>query len=614
VDVVSVVASYYLSFVVGLSGLNTPYLNVFAGTLPLVLVCRLLSFYVFKVHKGSWRYVSVTDLQNIVKAIGTSQALIIVLLVFITRLGEYPRRVFVIDALLLLALLGGTRFSYRMIVEKIAGEKTGEGPVRTLIVGAGDAGEKVARSLRYGGRSRLAVGFVDDDPAKAGLRIHGIPVLGRTGDLPSIVEQVRIDEVIIAVPSASRLFRRKIFAACEKTSVRVKMVPSLHDLITEKMQMNELGDVDVERLLGRESITTDLEKASGYLRGRRVLVTGAGGSIGSEICKQVAEFGPESLILLGKGENSLHDIRLQLASGDSPPPIQCVLASIANKPKIAAVFNQFRPEVVFHAAAHKHVDLTEANCDEAVLNNVMGTRWVLDVSEQFGVQKVVVISTDKAADPASIMGCTKRIVEMMVSSRKSSGTTIVGVRFCNVLDSKGSVIPTFRRQVELGGPVTVTDERMKRYFMTISEAVELVIQAGAIGRHGDILMLDMGEAVKIVDLARQMIRLSGYVEGRDIRIVFTGTRPGEKLEERLVGRNEIQVETEHPNIRRIQFRNDGPPPESLYRDIDYLIEKSIALELDEVRRKLRAIVPEYSPDPAWQAPCRPLKGPRGPAP
>lgn len=608
IDVACIVISYYLSFVIGLWGLGEPYFHTFATTLPLVLACRLLLFWVFKVHKGSWRYVSTTDLQNIVKAIATSQALIIVLLVFLTRLGHYPRRVFVIDALVLLSLLGGARFGYRMVMEKVTGEKSSEGPVRTLIVGAGDAGERVARSLRYGGGARVAVGFVDDDPAKAGLRIHGIPVLGKTSDLSSIVQQVSIDEVIVAAPSASQLFRRKIFAACERTRVRVKMVPGLQDLITGKMQVNDLSDVDVERLLGRESISTDLETVSGYLRGKRVLVTGAGGSIGGEICKQALEFAPESLTLVGKGENSLHDIRLQLASRGSPAKIDCVLTSITNKFKMAAVFSQLRPQVVFHAAAHKHVDLTETNCDEAVLNNIMGTRWVLDVSEQFGVEKVVVISTDKAADPASIMGCTKRVVEMMVSTRKSSGTTIVGVRFCNVIDSKGSVIPTFRRQIELGGPLTVTDERMQRYFMTISEAVELVIQAGAIGRHGDILMLDMGEPVKIVDLAKQMIRLSGYVEGRDIRIVHTGARPGEKLEEQLLGRNETQVETEHPKIRRIRFREERPAPASLYKDIDYLIEKSIALELDKVRQKLKEIVPEYSPDSAWQAQgCQPGK-------
>jgi len=596
VDAVCVVLTYWLSFVIGLSGLGVSYNRVFVVTLPLVLVCRLFFFWVFKLHKISWRYASVTDLENILKAVASSQALIIALLVFITRLSGYPRRIFVIDALLLVFVLGGTRFGSRTIRNR-GGRRRGELLPRSLIVGAGDAGEAIARSLRYGNTSSgVAVGFLDDDPGKAGLRIHGMPVLGKIAELPAVIKRERIDEVIIAIPSATRILKRQVFAACAPTQVGVKTVPSFHDLIVGKRQISDLNDLDVEGVLGRESISTDVDKASGYLRGKRVLVTGAGGSIGGEICKQILKFNPKSLILVGKGENSLHDIRLQLAPRRSQCVIYPVLGSVTNKPKMAAVFAQLRPQVVFHAAAHKHVDLTEVNCDEAVLNNVMGTKNILDVADEHGVERVLVISTDKAADPISVMGCTKRIVEMLVGSKKSSRTVVVGVRFCNVVDSKGSVIPTFRRQIELGGPVTVTDRRMKRYFMTIPEAVELVIQAGAIGRHGEVLMLDMGEPVRILDLAKQMIRLSGYVEGRDIRVEFTGVRPGEKLVEQLVGRHETLAETEHPKIRRIAFAHDGPDAETLEKDIDYLIDKSVAMELDEVRRKLVEIVPEYNPN------------------
>jgi len=595
-DIACAILSYWLSFVIGLSGLERSYFNVFAETLSLVVGCRILSFLFFKLHTASWRYTSITDLENILKAVASSQALIIVLLVFVTRLEGYPRRVLVIDAMLLVFLLGGTRFAFRMIKSRGIGRKRGSLLPRSLIIGAGDAGEAIVRSFRYGnGSPRVAVGFLDDDPVKTGLRIHGVAVLGKIADLPAVIEQERIDEVIIAIPSATRILRRQVFAACAQTQISVKTVPNLHDVIIGKRQISDLNELDAEDVLGREAISTDLEKASGYLRGKRVLVPGGGGSIGGEICKQVTEFEPESLILLGKGENSLHHIRLQLAPKSSQGKIYCVLGSVTNKRKMAAVFARFRPHVVFHAAAHKHVDLTEVNCDEAVLNNVMGTRNILDVSEEYGVERVVVISTDKAADPTSVMGCTKRIVEMMVSARKQSGTVIVGVRFCNVLDSKGSVLPTFRRQIELGGPVTVTDKSMKRYFMTIPEAVELVIQAGAIGQHGDILMLDMGEPVSILDLAKQMIRLSGYVEGRDIRVEVTGIRPGEKLEEQLVGRNETFAETEHPKIHRINFGLDVPDAAALDKDIDYLVEKSIMMQLGEVRGKLMEMVPEYHP-------------------
>jgi len=597
VDAACALLSYWLSFVVGLWGLGRSYTHVFLSTLPMVIGCRLLFFWAFKLHRASWRYASITDLENILKAVASSQALIIALLVFITRLSGYPRRIFVIDALLLIFLLGGVRFAYRVIRERFRVNRGDGGPLRTLIVGAGDAGEKIVRSLKYGGDgSRVVVGLLDDDPAKAGLRIHGVPVLGKTSQLAYVMQRTKIDEVIIAIASATNLLKRQIYSACSHSQVRVKAVPNLHDLIVGKRRIGELNDLDPEDLLGRESISIDMEKASGYLRGKRILVTGAGGSIGGEICKQVLEFAPESLILLGRGENSLHDIRLQLAPKRGAAKISCVLGSVTNRPKMDTLFAQNRPHVVFHAAAHKHVDLTEGNCDEAVVNNVLGTRVVLDSAERYGAERVVVISTDKAADPTSIMGCTKRIVEMMVNSRKKSGTVVVGVRFCNVLDSKGSVIPTFRRQIELGGPLTITDKRMKRYFMTIPEAVELVIQAGAIGCHGEILMLDMGQPVKIVDLAKQMIRLSGHVEGRDIRIEFTGIRPGEKLEEQLVGRKEKLVETGHPKIRRVDFGPDGPDPTALDKDIDYLIEKSITMDGAKVRQKLMEMVPQYNPN------------------
>lgn len=596
-DVLCVALSYWLSFVVGLAGLGKHYAHLFARTLPLVIACRLVFLWFFKVHKGSWRFASVAELTNILKAVLASQGLIIVLLFLVTRLEGYPRRIFVIDGLFLIFLLGGARLAFRLICEKSGRHGTDEKPLRAIIVGAGEAGEAVVRNLKHGNHGTLSpVGFVDDDPAKTGMMIHGVRVLGKISELSSLIKRRRIDDVIIAIPSASRTLRKQIFAACEQTEVRVKTVPNLHDVLIGKRQIDELSDLNVEDLLGRETIKTDMEKAWGYLRGKRVLVTGAGGSIGGEICKQVIEFSPEAIILFGKGENSLHEVRLQLASKGSATKVYSVLGSITNRRKVAAVFAQFRPEVVFHAAAHKHVDLTEVNCDEAVLNNVMGTRNILQISKQYGAERVVVISTDKAADPTSVMGCTKRIVEMMVSSEKESHTAIVAVRFCNVLDSRGSVIPTFRHQIELGGPITVTDKRMKRYFMTIPEAVELVIQAGAIGRHGEVLMLDMGDAVKIVDLAKQMIRLSGHVEGRDMRIVFTGVRPGEKLEEQLVGRNETFVETEHPKIRRIEFGNNGVDRETLEGDIDYLIEKSVAMELDKVRPKLMQMVPEYNPN------------------
>ncbi len=521
-----------------------------------------------------------------------------------------PLGVMAVDFLFTLVAAGLLRLAPR-----VARERMGQGPFaylpdflrrliapgadrggerRILVVGAGDAGENLAREMVRNERlGMFPVGFVDDDPLKKGLRIHGVKVRGTRHDIPRLVEQHEVDEILIAIPSATAEDIRPIVEIARDTRARIKILPDLASLVHGSPRLSDVRDLRIEDLLGRPRIELDTPRVAAYVEGRRVLVTGAGGSIGSELCRQLLRFRPAELILFGRGENSIFAIASELAPRAGETRLVQVIGDVINKSKLVGVFERCRPEIVFHAGADKHVPLMELNPDEAVLNNVLGTRNVLEVCNDFRTEKVVCISTDKAVNPTSIMGCCKRVAELYIQSGRYADTCVTAVRFGNVLGSRGSVIPVFQKQIARGGPVTVTHREVRRYFMTIPEAVALVIQAGAMAGAGEIFVLDMGEPVKIDDLARRIIRLHGLEPERDIPVIYTGLRPGEKLDEELVGHKEDRRETDHPKIFKVA--KAPSVPENLDDLVGQLIKQAVAMDDTGIRRTLRRIVPEYVP-------------------
>ncbi|MBE1444710.1 polysaccharide biosynthesis protein [Paenibacillus sp. OAS669] len=522
-------------------------------TLPLVVssITLLLSHHVFsmiyKMYKKAWEYASVGELVCIVKAVTLS----IITTAFIQEMivQDIYVRLLAVTWMVHILLIGGSRFCWRLIrgiyIKNDVNKK------RTLIIGAGSAGMMVVRQLiKNHDVELLPVAFIDDNPNLQHLDILGIPVVGGIDQIEKAVEELHIDNIVIAIPSLGKKGLNNIFRECAKTSAKTQILPMLEDIVTGKLSVSQFRDVQVEDLLGREPIELDIDSISGYITQKRVLVTGAGGSIGSEICRQITRFHPSQLILLGHGENSIYSIEMELRDlcGNTDIKFVTEIADIQDAVKMMSIMNKYRPQVVYHAAAHKHVPLMERNPEEAVKNNVIGTLNVAKAASKFGVGTFVMISTDKAVNPTSVMGATKRLAEMIIQHMDmSSETKFVAVRFGNVLGSRGSVIPRFKQQIEKGGPVSVTHPDMIRYFMTIPEASRLVIQAGALAKGGEIFVLDMGEPVKIVDLARNLIKLSGHSTD-DIEIVFTGIRPGEKLFEELLQANEVEERQVYPKI------------------------------------------------------------------
>lgn len=532
------------------------------------LVVRLVIFYRLGLYRRYWRYASIEELDQIAWAVFLSTA-VLVALVLLSRLPlvaatgfplwNFPRSVVLIDGLLVLLLVGGVRFSVRLAT-RWQPSTQGKPVRRVLVMGAGDAGAMVVRELRKNGTLGLEpVGFIDDDPIKRHVRIHDVPVLGSRDDLAEAVQEYKISQVIIAMPTATGVTIREIVRICDQAGVRAQIVPGLGELLDGRASISHLRDVRIEDLLRRESVQTDVEAVAGLLRGKRVLVTGGGGSIGSELCRQIWRCAPAELVVLGHGENSVFDIHNELQGmepGSAQPPTQAmrtklipVIADIRFGDRIHQVFKTLQPQVVFHAAAHKHVPLMEMNPTEAVTNNVQGTQNVVAAALAVGVERFVMISTDKAVNPTSIMGVSKRSAELLVHrAAQVSGKPYVAVRFGNVLGSRGSVVLTFQRQIAAGGPVTVTHPEMKRFFMTIPEAVQLVLQSAVLGSGGEVFVLDMGEPVRIADLARDLIELSGLRVGADVEIVYSGMRPGEKLYEELFISGEHYERTRHEKI------------------------------------------------------------------
>jgi FlaA1/EpsC-like NDP-sugar epimerase len=553
IDIVLINLSYLLALFIRFEGIIDSqfmsYLPVYLNNAIYITLIKLGTFYYFKMYKTMWVYASVAELYGIATAVLVSNTGVLSFL-FI-RQANLPRSIHILTTLIDMALVGGLRFSFRAFGKNpVQNLIKKDGMKKVMIIGAGDAGAMVIREYRnHIQLNSEPVVIIDDDIKKQGQVINGVPVVGGRQSILSAVENYQIDEIVIAIPSASKREIREIIDICKETKAKLKILPGYYELIDGKISIKEIRDVDICDLLGREEIKVDLEEISSYVTGKVVMVTGGGGSIGSEICRQIADFNPKELIVFDIYENSAYDIQNELKRNHADLNLKVLIGSIRDKKRIDEIFKKEKPQVVFHAAAHKHVPLMEDSPKEAIKNNVFGTLNLVQAADRYGVEKFVLISTDKAVNPTNIMGASKRICEMIIQSiDRNSKTDFVAVRFGNVLGSNGSVIPLFKKQIEDGGPVTVTHEDVIRYFMTIPEAVQLVIQAGAMAKGGEIFILDMGEPVKIMDLAKDLIRLSGFEPGVDIEIEVTGLRPGEKLYEELLLDEEGITSTKHDKI------------------------------------------------------------------
>jgi FlaA1/EpsC-like NDP-sugar epimerase len=532
-----VVASNRIAFLLRFDGILPQWASVaWWQMLPWLVAIRGLTFMAFRLYEGLWRYTSITDLQALIGGVAMSSILFLCVVVSPFGPSGYPRSTFIIDALVLTVLLVGIRLTRRFHAE-FSHPTRGK---RVLIYGAGDAGERIVRDMKSNARfSYKAVGFVDDDQTKVGLRIHGVPVLGTRNDLQTIIERTRPHEVLIATPHADAPAVRSIVRALEPFKVPIKTLPNLREIIDGKVEVGQIRSLAVEDLLTRAPVGLDRQPLRQLIAGRRVLVTGAGGSIGSELCRQIARLKPATLLMFERYENTLHAIRLELEDRKHLLGLFPIVGDVTDAARVNAVLEEHRPEIIFHAAAHKHVPLMEENPCEAVKNNVRGTRVLAQAADLHGVDRFIMISTDKAVNPTSVMGESKRVAELVVQAQAiGSGTSFSIVRFGNVLGSNGSVVPRFMEQIGKGGPVTVTHPEMRRFFMLIPEAVELVMHAASQAENGATYVLEMGEQVKVLDMARDLIRLSGLVPDDDIKVEFIGLRPGEKLYEELVGADE----------------------------------------------------------------------------
>ena len=580
------------------------WLSLYAPLLLFFLVIKLPVFGLFKQYRGWWRYVSISDLHGIVQASLVSTSLIVVLWFTIGQIAsirpylpsgmERPAEgVCIADMFATILILGGLRIVIRLYYEAFRTAEAGR-LKRFLIVGAGNAGEALLREIvRMPVVQYHVIGFIDDDPVKQGTHIHGIPVLGTVDQLPKICENRNIEEIAIAIPSASPQRLRRVIQVCEGAKIRFRTVPSITDIASGKLRVSQIRDVDINDLLGREVVHLDSDAIEAFSKDNTILVTGAGGSIGSEMCRQLCYFNPKLLVLIEQAENPLFYIERELRKRFPAVGIKTLVCNITDENRVDDIFEAYQPQVVIHAAAHKHVPLMELNPGEAIKNNVMGTQIVADAADSHGAAHFVMISTDKAVNPTSIMGCSKRIAEMYIQALgRTSKTHFVTVRFGNVLDSDGSVVPIFKKQIVEGGPVTVTHPEMKRYFMTIPEASQLVLQAATMGKGGEIFVLDMGEPVKIQDLARELITLSGFRPGEDIEIVFTGPRAGEKLFEELSIEGEDMQRTRHPKIGI--WKNIPMDYDKLQTGIDELLTVARSQLQEELAGKIKELVPEYT--------------------
>lgn len=570
--------------------------TIFSLMVPL-LVIKLTIFRFMGMSTGWWRYVSLSDALTIFNANVVASAVFVLYVTFVFRLDNVPRSVLILDGVLCFLFACGIRLLTRAYREEYLpfSQRSLRGQSRVMIVGAGNAGQAIVREMRQNAAlNKTPIGYLDADPSKRSQNFQGVPVLGGTHELPDLCRTFGIQEVVIAIPSATGKAMKEIVAMCQAAEVKFQTLPSVGNLLDGTVSVQQIRDVDMEDLLGRDAAQLDMEQIEGYLSGKRILVTGAGGSIGSELCRQLARFNPAQLVLYDNAETALFHINNQLKVDFPKIKVHPVIGDVRDQARVRSIFGKHHPEVVFHAAAYKHVPLMEENPAEAANNNVRGTRLLAEAADEIGASHFVMVSTDKAVNPTNIMGTTKRAAEIFVQNlARRSKTHFVTVRFGNVLGSNGSVIPTFREQIKAGGPVTVTHPDVTRFFMSIPEAAQLVLQAGSMGKGSEIFLLDMGESVKIVELAETMIRLSGFEPYEDIEIEFTGLRPGEKLyEELLLGGEGVQP-TDHKKIRVAS--STEVDWDDLLKTLDDLYVASRNYRIDEVVSLLSKIVPEYKP-------------------
>lgn len=595
-DIISTIIAVFASIYLRFDGSSIPhdYLSMLVAQLPIIVVLNITCFFIFKLYNRVWRYAGSSELLAIISAnlfsnicwLGISWCIGSVL----------PRSIYILNALIMILLFGCSRLALRVysyLTSKPKYIKKFQKMNKVLVIGAGDAGAMLVREIeRFHSGKRHVIGFIDDSKEKQGQTMLGLKVLGGRNEIATVAEQLNVNEIIIAMPSVKGKEIKDIIEICKSTNCKLTILPGVYEIIEGTVSVSQLRPIEVDDLLGRDPVMLDSTAVSAYLKDKVVLITGAGGSIGSEICRQIAKMQPKKLLLLGKGENSIYEITQELQIDYPMLKKVPIIADVRDRERIDAIMDYFHPQVVFHAAAHKHVPLMEYQPMEAVRNNILGTKVVAEVAAAYSVETFVMISTDKAVNPTSVMGCTKRVAEMFVQSMNAiSSTRFVAVRFGNVLGSRGSVIPLFKKQIAKGGPVTVTDPEMQRYFMTIPEASQLVLQAGAMAHGGEVFVLDMGEPVKIYDLARDLITLSGMIPEVDIDIKFTGLRPGEKLFEELLSAEDGTEATGHEKIFTAKLKKVDK--KQLELEISNLLQQTTG---DEVVQYLQKIVPTYKPN------------------
>ncbi len=593
-DLVLITVAYVLAYLFDVDFDLFRRIELLTRLLPIVVVSKGLVFFFSRLYRSMWKYASLPDMLEIIKTVSLASVFSLFAILVLREYAYFSRVIFVLDWGILLFLMVSSRLLWRVYREMYVLPRMKTGP-KTLIVGAGEAGNQLLQEIRKNPSANYnVVGFVDDDPLKVGMNLNGVTVLGDTRQLSGLARDLCVEKVIIAIPSARGKDIRAIIRRCKMAEVRFKILPGLSDLITGKVEVSHIKDVEIDDLLGREPAQLDDRSISGYLAGKRVLVSGAGGSIGSEICRQVARYAPRKIILLDAAETPLFHIEHELSISHPELMLVPVMGDVRDRDRMEALFDEFMPDVVFHAAAYKHVPMMEYNPIEAVTNNVGGTKNLADLAHCFGVRNFVMISTDKAVNPTNVMGASKRSAECYIQSTAAiSSTKFTTVRFGNVLGSNGSVIPMFKEQIRNGGPVTVTDPGVERYFMTIPEASQLVLQAGCLGQGGDIFLLDMGEPMLILELAEELIRLSGLEPYEDIDITFTGLRPGEKMYEELLVSGENVRPTSHEKIKVLTAANLDPI--FCKTGIDAMLAAARKNDVVGVIMGLQCLVPEYTP-------------------
>jgi len=610
-DAALVLAAHGLSYLIRFEGaLPAAHVQRMIDTLGPLLLVKLLCFLVFGLYRGMWRYTSLSDMANIAKAASAATLFIVGYLVLSRNFAGYSRSVFVLDWFFTMAFVAGLRVGIRLfygmgfvdLPSVFRRHCPASTATRCVIIGAGNSAERLLRDMSGNPRAGILVAALfDDDPAKQGRELHGVPVVGPVRALGRWMEsdQFRAREALIAISNISGPAMREVIGHCEASGLAYRRIPSLAELAQGKVTVKNLRDVDYKDLLGREPVHLDMEGIAGCLRGRTVLVTGAGGSIGSELCRQIVAFEPGRLLLLDACESNLYAIQMEMEHEYGFKRYETLLGTLQDTDWTAHVLDTYRPEVVFHAAAYKHVPMLEENPWQAVLNNVLATRNLVEAAVSRGVERLLVVSTDKAVRPTNVMGASKRITEKIMQAHCGRGTRLMAVRFGNVIGSAGSVIPLFRRQIERGGPVTITHPEVTRFFMTTEEACQLILQAGSMGEGGEIFVLKMGKPVRIADMAADLIRLSGKEPGRDIEIKFIGLRPGEKLFEELITADEGVVPTGHDQI--MVLRSDTCAHAGLDEALEHLRQAAEARDHARIRQQLVEVVPEYVPDHSYDS-------------